>query len=76
MSKYTPLGLEDVMPFGKYKGAKLRVVLAENPGYVRWLLSNMPTFQLDKQADERLEAEEEHQIESHDAGDDLYWSNK
>ena len=34
------LELDDTMPFGKYKGWIVRDVLADDAGYLRWLLSN------------------------------------
>lgn len=58
MSK-RPLGLEDAIPFGKYKGTKIRVLLHERLDYVQWLCANMNSFQLDKQASERMEELEE-----------------
>ncbi len=32
------LGLDDLMPWGKYKGKKMSELLTLNPGYIRWLV--------------------------------------
>lgn len=50
MSRYRPLGLEDRMPFGKYKDMKLRVLMFENISYLQWLIDSNKDFELDDQA--------------------------
>ena len=46
------LSLEDLMPFGKFKGTKVRVLIMNDPAYVKWLIENAD-LQLDNQAFEK-----------------------
>lgn len=34
------LGLDDVLTYPRYKGCTVKEVLADNPGYISWLMSN------------------------------------
>lgn len=52
---YRPLGIEDKMPFGKYKGQKIRVVLFEDISYMQWLLDTNMDFKLDDVANKIFE---------------------
>lgn len=38
MSDRAPLGLEDVITFGKWEGTTVEHVLTENSDYLRWML--------------------------------------
>lgn len=51
---FKPLGLEDLMPFGKFKGTKIRVLIMNELAYVTWVLDNT-RLELDNQAYERYE---------------------
>lgn len=52
---YKPLGLEDLMPFGKHKGTKIRVLLMNEIAYMKWLMEQGGNFQLDNKAFEKYE---------------------
>ena len=51
---FKPLGLEDLMPFGKHKGTKVRVLIMNELAYLTWLLENT-SVELDNQAYARYE---------------------
>ena len=51
---FKPLGLEDLIPFGKHKGTKVRVLIMNELAYITWLLENT-SVELDNQAYERYE---------------------
>lgn len=51
---FKALGLEDVIPFGKHKGTKIRVLIMNEPAYLTWLLENTSVV-LDNQAYERYQ---------------------
>ncbi len=42
-------GLEDRIPFGKYKGTKLRVIMFDDIGYIVWLVGQ-GNFHMDNTA--------------------------
>lgn len=42
-----PLGPNDLMPFGKYKGRTILEVFTEDPQYLTWLQSNNREFRID-----------------------------
>lgn len=48
------LGLEDLIPYGKFKGTKMRVLIMNETAYVKWLIDNT-NLNLDNQAFEMLE---------------------
>jgi hypothetical protein len=54
LANYKPLGLEDLMPFGKFKGTKIRVLLYEDIAYVNWAITNA-NLQLDNKAFEKFQ---------------------
>lgn len=43
MADYPPLDMDDIMPFGKHRGAELRELVAEEPGYLIWCRDNIGT---------------------------------
>lgn len=59
MNRFPALGLEDVMPFGKFKGTKIRVLLMNDLRYMEWVCANVPGFELDKQASDKMEGSQE-----------------
>jgi hypothetical protein len=52
---HKPFSLEDTIPFGKYAGTKIRVLLFQDISYVVWLIENTD-FQLDNAAFEKYES--------------------
>ncbi len=48
--KFPPLGMESIMPFGKHKGTKIRVLLYSEIGYLQWLIEKGDGFELDNTA--------------------------
>jgi phage terminase large subunit-like protein len=60
---YKPLGLEDLMPFGKFKGTKVRVLIYEDVAYMTWCIDNTG-LQLDNIAFEKYQ-----QVMSNVSGD-------
>ena len=55
---FKPLGLEDVIPFGKFKGTKIRVLLMNELSYMEWVCQNITTFNLDEQASGKMESQQ------------------
>ena len=57
----TPLGWLNKMPFGKYKGWRVRQVWAHDVEYLDWALDNVDQFELesDPHHQVRVAAEEE-----------------
>ena len=51
--KYYQLG--EVMPFGKYKGVSIEVMIETDPKYVQWLLDNVDNFYLSDGSKKRLQ---------------------
>lgn len=51
MANYQPLGLNDTMPFGKHKGKTIQELINTEVDYIRWLLENSDSFELDEDAD-------------------------
>lgn len=51
---YPPLGPDDEMPFGKYRGDPVSHVLEVEPNYLRWLLENKPGFSVTEEVEEEL----------------------
>ena len=48
---FRPLGLDDKMPFGKYKGDELWLVIETDTQYITWLIEEADMdFQLDNDA--------------------------
>lgn len=47
--KVKEYGLEDMIPFGKYKDTKVRVIIMNDPVYIKWFIENT-NFVLDNQA--------------------------
>lgn len=52
------LELDDTLPFGKYKGWIVRDVLADDAGYLRWMIGNVTRVQLESEIEDALENEE------------------
>jgi len=52
--EYSPLGVEDIIRFGKYKGKTVDYVLDEEPTYLEYLIKNMDTFRLTPAAESEL----------------------
>lgn len=48
--KNAPIGLQDVLTFGKYKDETLELVLKVEPDYITWLLRNKEGFTLQPEA--------------------------
>ncbi len=46
----TMRGLEDAMPFGKYRGATIEHVIRTDPRYINWLLRTADNFLIDEKA--------------------------
>lgn len=44
------LELGSTMPFGKYQGEILEVLIRAEPGYIQWLTANMDTFHMSVEA--------------------------
>lgn len=40
---------ESVLDFGKYKGASIGSILITNPGYLDWLIKNVPRFNVEEE---------------------------
>lgn len=38
--KYPKLGIDSVLPFGKYKGREIKEVIRYNPFYINWIVVN------------------------------------
>lgn len=56
MSKYPPLKLSSIMPFGKYQGKLVKDIVAINRGYIQWLEDNgIARFDLTEEKDELAE---------------------
>ena len=55
---FKPLGLEDVIPFGKFKSTKIRVLLMNELSYMEWVCQNITTFNLDEQASGKMESQQ------------------
>jgi len=49
------LSLQDVMPFGQYKGQTIEDVINDDYQYVDWCLKNIKEFALDIDAQDALE---------------------
>ena len=47
-----PLGLEDVLAFGKYKGYKIGDVIAHDAQYIEWCVDNIDTFKVTEEVHE------------------------
>lgn len=47
--RHRPLGLDDSMPFGKYRGDPLWLVIDTDPGYISWCIENTD-LELDNEA--------------------------
>lgn len=43
--------LEEILPFGKYRGLPIREVIDLDFDYITWCLDNIPTFKLSKDAE-------------------------
>lgn len=54
MGPYKALGLEDVMPFGKFKGTKIRALLFNELPYMEWVMKNTG-LNLDESASAKME---------------------
>lgn len=53
---FAPLGLKDEMPFGKYQGATLQMILNRGDWkYIIWLIDNVAGFNVDKEVDAALD---------------------
>ena len=48
-------GLQDLMPFGQYKGLQVESIIRADPAYVRWLCGESDKFDLSKTAQEFLD---------------------
>jgi hypothetical protein len=48
--RMAPLGLMAEMPFGKFKGEELGVIIRADPDYVSWLVGNSAHFKLSPEA--------------------------
>jgi hypothetical protein len=57
MPNYKPLGLEDKIPFGQYKDYEVQEAIAENPGYVQWLVE-VAGVALNREAEIELKLED------------------
>jgi hypothetical protein len=53
---YPVVGLDDEMPFGKYRGKLLRDVIDSDPEWVLWAMENISTFEIMDDADAELDA--------------------
>ena len=45
-----PMGLDDLMNFGRYNGVKIKDLINSYPRYVYWCIENVDWFWLDKEA--------------------------
>ena len=52
--------LQDLMPYGQYKGALLEDVIKVNPRYIQYLLSNSDTFRISEEAIKLLNKLDDH----------------
>lgn len=58
MTEQIELDIDDVMPFGKYSGGHtVRHVLADDPGYLRWIANTSNMYCLSDEVEEALENE-------------------
>ena len=44
-----PLELEDLFPFGKYKGTSLQHLIKQDVGYITWVIENNKNIQLSEE---------------------------
>lgn len=44
MSQIKLFGIEDKIQFGKHKGKTVKQIAIDDPGYITWMLSNIPAF--------------------------------
>lgn len=47
LARMQPQSNADTFPFGKYRGHKIEAVAKRDPGYLRWMLKNIPDLQAD-----------------------------
>lgn len=53
-SKEKGLDVDDIFKFGKYKGRKFSEIVKKDSQYIKWLVGNLPTFQLTDEAKKLL----------------------
>jgi hypothetical protein len=44
MSQIKLFGIEDKIQFGKHKGKTVKQIAIDDPGYISWMISNIPAF--------------------------------
>ena len=44
MSQIKLFGIEDKIQFGKHKGKTVKQIAIDDPGYITWLITNIPAF--------------------------------
>ena len=49
------LGMDDVYPFGKYKGVEIEEILLEDPQYLLWVRDNVDQVSFDDEVNEKLD---------------------
>lgn len=54
-TRITTFGLRSTLPFGKYQGFTVKNVCRINPGYIHWLLKNVPRISFEREVFELLE---------------------
>lgn len=50
LKKYSPLGLDSIMPFGSHKGKTIKEIADSTPSYLEWCLKNVEGFCLQHEA--------------------------
>ena len=55
LSTPTTLFLESLMPFGKYKGETVEMVIETDPDYLDWFAINVDGYKLDSVAQKELD---------------------
>ena len=54
MSYKTDYGMDDTLPFGKYKGTEIEEVLEDDPKYLKWMHENTD-IEFDEEVIHRIE---------------------
>lgn len=65
MSSCAALTLDSVLAFGKHQGKTVAFVSETDPMYLEWCLNNIDGFELDEEADQRLDLDLDWWLEEH-----------
>jgi hypothetical protein len=71
--KMTTFKLNDCLTFGKYKDYTVKEIIKDDPDYLAWALDEIDWFELDEEAEEKLDAV---MLEDPDDINGFNWSNK